>query len=262
MLSFEINRLFYNDCLLCAGQCGAAVGHYNDTCVLAVAGERGIKLCLQILTGLQVDAAYKISGHVAVEIDICLFQNHGDGSGLVASQLEFAGYMLNHNRGPFRDPVIHFSKNLLRPVPLSKRQPREYSRRPYRMLCVVQSLLSLVKIDILGISACRNDYDVCPVGNLDFVKLIQKAAALSAGLNKMSGHTAANAFFLIQNYIYNKGNRNKTFTYLVNIFADGIALDSACLCLGLHHAGVIALDAFRVDTPGIMALEPPLYPAK
>ena len=69
---------FYNDCLLCAGQCGAAVGHYNDTCVLAVAGERGIKLCLQILTGLQVDAAYKISVHVAVEIDICLFQNHGE----------------------------------------------------------------------------------------------------------------------------------------------------------------------------------------
>ena len=168
---------FYNDCLLYAGQCGAAVGHYNDTCILAVAGERGIKLCLQILTGLQVDAAYKISVHVAVEIDICLFQNHGDGSGLVASQLEFAGDMLNHIVGLFVTGHPFF-KNFCAQSLFRRGSPKNTAAVLYRMLCVVQSLLSLVKIDILGISACRNDYDVCPVGNLDFVKLIQKAAAL------------------------------------------------------------------------------------
>ena len=119
---------FYNDCLLCAGRCGAAVGHYNDTCVLAVAGERG--------SALPADPDGASGGCCVQNQRPCRCRDRylpfpepwrwQRPCGLPAG---IRGDMLNHIVGLFVTGHPFF-KNFCAQSLFREGQPREYSRRP------------------------------------------------------------------------------------------------------------------------------------
>ena len=110
------------------------------------------------------------------------------------------------------------------------------------MFRIIQSLLGLIKIDILGVSACGHNHNISLFWNPNLVEPVQKTAAFPVRFDKMTRYAAADSLLFVQHYIYNKINRYKPFADLIDILTNGIACNGAGLGFFPDHPRMIALD--------------------
>ena len=139
--------------------------------------------------------------------------------------------------GP-HDPVL---EDVLAQALLAGAHQQDGAAVLHRVLGIVQSLLGLVKVQILGSAALGHDHDVGPLGDLLLIEAVQERAAFPVGLGHIAGHGLDDLLLLIQDHVQDEVHAADVGG-LFDVLTQGIGGDVAGAGQGVDHHGVVRLD--------------------
>ena len=162
------------------GQRGAAVGHGESSGMFSAFSEGRVVGGLDAVEGLHEQPLHQGVLQIGDQINIRVFQHHGDGGGLVAAQPEFPLDPFNQRMGGGRrgHPLL---KGLFAQALLAGADQHDHAAGLHRVLGVVQGLLGLIQVQVLGCTALIHQNDVCTLRDLLAVQGVQEGAARPVG---------------------------------------------------------------------------------
>ena len=185
-------------------------------------------------------ALYKIGFQLADQIDVCVFQHHGDGRSLVAPQPEFAADALDQAvcRRCRKHPFLEY---LLAQTFAAGAYQHDCAALFHCVLGVIQRLLCLIQVQILGRAALRNDHHIRSFRNRDRVQLVQERAAFAVRLRHIARACVDDLLVLVQHHVQDEVHTHHGRGFL-DVLTHGIAFELARARGRLHHAAVVRLN--------------------